>query len=138
LADATESLLQTNPLITVIDDDEDVLISITSLMESLGFTIEAFSSAADFLMSSAFRDTACLIADVQMPRMTGIELHRHLAQSGYAIPTILITAYPDDRMRDQALAQGVVCYLAKPIDKDVLLGCLRTALEPAELRRRRS
>jgi len=116
-------------LIAVIDDDDDVRVSITSLMESLGFTIEAFPSAADFLASYNIRDTDCLIADVHMPRMTGLELHRHLTQSGYAIPTILITAYPDDSVRDRALGEGVICYLSKPIEEDGLLRCIRTALE---------
>jgi FixJ family two-component response regulator len=127
-----ESRLQANPLITIVDDDEDVLVSITSLMESLGFSTEAFSSAADFLASSSLVDSDCLIADVQMPRMTGIELHRHLMQSGHAIPTILITAYPDDSMQARALAQGVICYLPKPIDENGLLRCIRFALEYAE------
>jgi FixJ family two-component response regulator len=127
-----ESRLQANPLISVIDDDEDVLVSITSLMESLGFQIEAFSSGPDFLSSRAIRQTDCLIADVQMPRMTGIEVHRHLVQSGHAIPTILITAYFDDSMRDRALAQGVTCYLRKPINEHGLLRCIRSALERSE------
>jgi FixJ family two-component response regulator len=127
-----EYRLLANTLITVIDDDEDVRVSIRSLMESLRFTIEAFPSAADFLASSSIRDTRCLIADVHMPRMTGLELHRHLIQSGHAIPTILITAYPDDSVRDRALKQGVICYLSKPIDEDGLLSCIRSALEPAE------
>jgi FixJ family two-component response regulator len=101
-------------------------------MESLGFTIEAFPSAADFLASSSIRDTDCLIADVHMPRMTGLELHRNLIQMGHAIPTILITAYPDDSVRDRALQQGVVCYLPKTINEDGLLSCIRSALERAE------
>src|SRR5262249_12332265 len=124
-----EARLQAKTLISVIDDDEDVRISIASLMESLGFTIEAFPSAVDFLASDTIRHTRCLIADVHMPHMTGLELHRHLGQSGYSIPTILITAYPDDGVRNRALDQGVICYLPKPVEQDRLLECVRSALE---------
>jgi FixJ family two-component response regulator len=95
-----------------------------------GYTVEAFSSAADFLRSRHLPDTACLIADVHMPGMTGVELHRHLVDAGYAIPTILVTAYSDEVVRDQALKDGVVCYLSKPVDDDYLERCLRSALQP--------
>src|SRR5262249_18932114 len=91
IANAAEARLQAKTLISVIDDDEDVRISIACLMESLGFTTEAFPSAVDFLASDAIHRTHCLIADVHMPHMTGLELYRHLRQSGYSIPTILIT-----------------------------------------------
>jgi FixJ family two-component response regulator len=101
-------------------------------MKSRGFTVEAFPSAVDFLAFPNVRDTSCLIADVHMPRMTGIELHRRLVESGYAIPTILITAYPDDSVRARALADGVICYLTKPCDEDALLGCVSSALERAK------
>jgi FixJ family two-component response regulator len=96
----------------------------------LGYSVEAFSSAADFLASRLFPETACLIADVNMPGMTGIELHRHLVDAGYAIPTILVTAYPDEFVRDRALKDGVVCYLSKPVDDNHLERCLRSALQP--------
>ena len=128
-ANAAEARLQANNVISVIDDDEDVLISTASLMESLGFTIETFPSAVFFLASDTVRRTHCLIADVHMPHMTGLELHYHLRQSGYSIPTILITAYPDDSVRNQALDQGVICYLSKPVEQDQLLECVRSALE---------
>jgi FixJ family two-component response regulator len=102
-------------------------------MKSLGYTVEAFSSAADFLASSHLTETACLIADVHMPAMTGIELYRHLINTGYAIPTILVTAYPNDVDRAHALSDGVVCYLRKPVDEEHLIRCLRTALSSAEM-----
>jgi len=124
--------LPARTLISVIDDDEDVRISITSLLESLGFTTEAFPSAVDFLVSDTIRHTHCLIADVHMPHMTGLELHRHLKQTDYSIPTILITAYPDDGVRNRALDQGVIGYLPKPIEQDRLLGCIHFALERAK------
>ena len=79
-----------------------------------------------------FLPPACLIADVHMPAMTGVELYRHLSEAGYAIPTILVTAYPDDDVRARALNDGVVCYLRKPVDEQHLIRCLRAALEPGE------
>ena len=101
-------------------------------MRSLGYTVEAFPSAADFLASPRLAETACLIADVHMPAMTGVELYRHLSEAGYAIPTILVTAYPDDDVHARALNDGVVCYLRKPIDENDLLRCLHAALQSGE------
>ena len=98
-------------------------------MTSLGYTVEAFPSAADFLASPLLPATACLVSDVQMPGMTGVELYRHLADVGHRIPTILVTAYPDELIRRRALKDGVVCYLSKPVDDDQLERCLRSALE---------
>lgn len=115
-------------VVSIVDDDESVREAMTDLMKSLGFPAEAFDSAEAFLGSSRRHDTGCLIADVQMPRMTGLELHRRLVASGRPIPTILITAYPDERGRARALAAGVICYLTKPFDEDGLIGCIRLAL----------
>ncbi len=100
-------------------------------MRSLGYTVEAFSSAAGFLASPRLADTAVLIADIQMPAMSGIELHGHLIKLGHAIPTILITAYPNDVDRARALNDGVVCYLRKPIDESDLIRCLGAAFPSA-------
>jgi FixJ family two-component response regulator len=127
-----EAGLPTKTLISIIDDDEAVREAIAGLIKSLGFAVEAFSSALDFLACPNARDTSCLIADVHMPRMTGVELHRRLMELGYAIPTILITAYPDDSVRARALADGVICYLSKPCEQDALLGCVCLALERAK------
>ena len=102
------------------------------LMRSLGYAVAAFPSAADFLASPRVGETACLIADVHMPAMTGVELHKHLVDAGRAIPTILVTAYPNDLDRARALNDGIVCYLRKPIDEQRLIGCLRAALTPGE------
>jgi FixJ family two-component response regulator len=99
------------------------------LMAVLGYTVEAFPSAADFLASPLLSATACLVTDVHMPGMTGLELHRHLVDVGHRIPTILVTAYPDETTRDRALKDGVVCYVAKPVDDEHLERCLRSALE---------
>lgn len=122
-------------LISIIEDDEPFRESMRMLITALGYPVEAFPSAANFLASPRLAETACLVADVQMPGMTGIELHRHLVDAGYAIPTILVTAYPNEAARTRALKNGVVCYLRKPVDDDQLERCLRSALQsgkPAE------
>ena len=119
-------------LVSVVEDDQFFRESMRRLMRSLGYSVEAFPSAADFLASPRLVETACLIADVHMPAMTGLELHRHLIDAGHAIPTILVTAYPDDDVRARALKDGVVCYLRKPVDEEHLMRCLRAALHSGE------
>jgi FixJ family two-component response regulator len=119
-------------LISIVDDDESFREAMTSLMKSVGFPVEAFSSAEEFLASTRLEDTSCLIADVHMPGMTGIELHQRLVNSGHTIPMILITAYPDDNVRARASAAGVICYLSKTFDDDELLGYVRAALVQAD------
>jgi FixJ family two-component response regulator len=119
-------------LVSVVEDDQYFRESMRRLMRSLGYNVEAFSSAADFLASPGLIETTCLIADVHMPAMTGVELHRHLVEAGHTIPTILVTAYPDDVDRARALNDGVVCYLRKPVDEQRLIRCLRAALESGE------
>jgi FixJ family two-component response regulator len=119
-------------LVSVVEDDRFFRESMGRLMRSLGYTVEAFPSATDFLASPRLIETTCLIADVHMPAMTGVELHRHLIEAGYTIPTILVTAYPDDVDRARALKDGVVCYLRKPVDEQHLIRCLRAALESGE------
>jgi len=117
-----------NLLISIVDDDESARDAIAGLVRALGFSASAFRSAADFLQSGLLFRTACLIADMRMPGMTGLELFRHLVAAGTPIPTILVTAYPDETVRAHALRAGVRCYLAKPVVPDVLLGCIRAAL----------
>jgi FixJ family two-component response regulator len=119
-------------LVSVVEDDQFFRESMRRLMRSLGHRVEAFASAADFLASPRLAETACLIADVNMPAMTGIELYRHLSDAGRAIPTILVTAYPKDIERSRALNDGVVCYLRKPVDEEHLKRCLRAALASGE------
>ena len=115
-------------LISIVDDDQPFRESMRKLIALLGYTVQEFPSAADFLTSRLLHETACLVADVHMPKMTGIELHGRLIKLGYAIPTILVTAYPDDVVKDRALKDGVVCYLSKPVDDEDLERCLRSAL----------
>jgi FixJ family two-component response regulator len=115
-------------LVSVVEDDRFFRESMGRLMRSLGYSAEAFASAADFLGSPRITETACLIADVNMPAMTGVALYRHLVEAGHAIPTILVTAYPNDVDRARALNDGVICYLRKPVDEQHLKRCLRAAL----------
>ena len=115
-------------LISLVEDDEPFRESMQKLMRALGYTVEAFHSAANFLASPMLDNTDCLVTDVNMPGMTGVELHSHLIDAGYAIPTILVTAYPDEVDRNRALNDGVFCYLSKPVDAYQLESCLRSAL----------
>jgi FixJ family two-component response regulator len=120
------------PTISIVDDDEASLEAMMSLVKSLGFTVEAFASALDFLASPQVHATDCLIADINMPGMTGVELHSHLLRAGYHIPTILVTAYPDEVIQARAVAEGVLCFLNKPVDASSLLGYVRLALQRIE------
>jgi FixJ family two-component response regulator len=116
-------------VISIIDDDESVREATVSLMKALGFDSEAFNSAEDFLLSERRHRTACVIADVQMPGMTGLELHRRLTASDNPIPTVLITAHADDNLRANALKAGVIGYLTKPFKEKDLMGCINSALD---------
>jgi FixJ family two-component response regulator len=115
-------------LVSVVEDDGSFRESMSMLLCSFGYSVEVFASAVDFLASPRISDTACLIADVNMPEMTGIELYQRLVDTGLAIPTILVTAYPNDVDRARALNDGVVGYLRKPVDDQHLIGCVRAAL----------
>ena len=99
-------------------------------MRSLGYPVEAFPSAADFLASRRLDETACLISDIHMPGMTGVELYACLIEAGHKIPTILVTAYPDKVTRAWALNEdGIVCYLLKPFNDNDLMDCVGRAIE---------
>ena len=121
-----------NPLIAIVDDDEAVRIALQALVRSLGFPNSAFASAEDFLSSRDLPRSACVIADVNMPGVTGLELHHRLIASDTDIPVILVTAYPDDALRQKSLRAGVVGYLSKPFGDNDLLACVRAALERAK------
>jgi FixJ family two-component response regulator len=115
-------------VIAVVDDDESVREALTGLVRSLGYSAVAFRSAAEFLNSKRRHGAACLITDVQMPGMTGPELHERLVARGEPIPTILITAYPSERVRARVLQAGVKGYLTKPFAENDLLACIDSAL----------
>jgi FixJ family two-component response regulator len=116
------------PLIACIDDDPSVCEAIDGLLTASGLTAETFSSAEEFLKFGRLEDTSCLITDVQLGGISGLELQSRLLESGQAIPTIFMTAFPDERIRDRALAAGAACFLSKPITKEGLLTCIRAAL----------
>jgi FixJ family two-component response regulator len=109
------------PSIAVVDDDESVREATTGLLRSLGFIAKGFASADEFLRSNRFKITSCVIADVQMPGMSGLALYGHLAAGRNPIPTILITAYPDDEIRARAFSAGIRHYLVKPFSEKELL-----------------
>jgi FixJ family two-component response regulator len=119
-------------VIAIVDDDHSVREALTSLVRSLGYVAMAFECAEDLLRSKRRRLVSSVIADVQMPGMTGLELHNHLVASGEPIPTILITAFPDERSRERALQGGVIGYLTKPFSEDDLLACIRSTLGDRE------
>jgi FixJ family two-component response regulator len=117
------------PLISIVEDDELFRDSMRRLLRSLGYTVEAFSSAANFLASRSFDETACLITDIHMPAMTGHELYARLTELGHKIPTIIVTAYPGEAARSRALKDGIVCYLFKPFDDNDFADCVQKAVE---------
>jgi FixJ family two-component response regulator len=126
------------PVISIVDDDPSVREGTMDLLNSMGFIAETFQRADEFLESNRLHSTSCLIADVQLPGMTGLELYDHLVGSGQVVPTILITAFPDDKDRARALRAGVSCYLAKPFGETELLACIQSALECRRVDTKRS
>ena len=116
------------PVIAIVDDDELFRRATTSFVRSLGYGTASYDLAEAFLKSDRVSDADCLITDVQMPGMTGIELQDRLIAQGHSVPVIFITAFPEMRARAQALAAGAVGFLAKPFDDHNLISCLNEAL----------
>jgi FixJ family two-component response regulator len=116
------------PLISIVDDDWSLVEATVSLLESVGYLAEGFRSAENFLQSSQLLDTDCLILDVQMPSMGGLELQRTLAASNYRIPIIFVTSYDSEDARIQALQAGAVEFLSKPFSQESLSQAVRSAL----------
>lgn len=117
------------PVISIIDDDASVRVATNSLVRSLGYTVNTFASAEEFLRSAHLNDTSCVIADVQMPAMSGVELQALLLTQGQRVPFIFITAFPEETIRARALKAGAIGFLTKPFDGRTLIRCLDTALE---------
>ena len=117
------------PLISVVDDDDSVRESLESLIRSVGLAAKVFASAEEFLNSAYLRKTDCLVLDVRMPGMSGIELHRHLRARGSRVPVVFITSHGCDDARSQALSDGAVAYLTKPFSQDELLQAVRAGLK---------
>jgi FixJ family two-component response regulator len=115
-------------MISVVDDDESVRTSIGALVRSLGRAAHTFASAEDFLGSTDLDATDCLITDIQMPGMSGVELQEELVRRGSKVPIIFITAFPENRINEHVLAAGALCLLSKPCDGDVLANFIESAL----------
>src|ERR1700692_1738194 len=116
-------------LVAIVDDDDLIRSALQGMLKSVGLPSQAFASAEEFLQSGKQHQTACLIADIRMPGMSGLELQAHLNSEHCRIPTIFITAHGDTKMRMQAMRAGAVEFLAKPFDDEALLESVRAAME---------
>ena len=119
------------PIIAVVDDDVAVRSSAANLIRSLGFKALPFASGEELMGSPSLDEIACVITDVQMPGMTGLELQSHLLASSRRVPIIFITAYPDERARRHALAAGAIGFFSKPFEGAAMIRCIDTALSSA-------
>ena len=118
--------------VAVIEDDESVREATERLLRLLGYVTASFASAEDFLNSGSVRDTACLITDVHLPGMSGVELQRRLILDGQGMPIIFVTAFPDEGVRRRVLREGALGYLSKPFQEDNLIACLERALRRSQ------
>jgi FixJ family two-component response regulator len=121
-------VLSTLSVISVIDDDASVRAATNNLLSSHGYMVHTFASAEDFLQSAHPGDSSCVVADVQMSGMSGLDLLTHVRTRGNDVPFIFITAFPDESVRVRALRAGAICFLAKPFAGPVLIGCIETAM----------
>jgi FixJ family two-component response regulator len=121
--------LSTLSVISVIDDDASVRAATSNLLSSHGYPVDTFASAEEFLQSARLDDSSCVIADVQMSAMSGLDLLIHMRAQGYAAPFIFITAFPEESIRARALKAGAICFLAKPFAGPALISCLEAALK---------
>ena len=118
-------------MIAIVDDDDVVRGAMKSLMRSLGYDASTFGSAEEFLNSEQISRTSCLITDLQMPGLSGLDLQDRLLAQGHHIPIIFLTAYPEENVRIRAMKAGAVGFLSKPCNDDHLLGCIKKALKAA-------
>lgn len=118
-----------NPLISIVDDDESVRVALKSLIDSVGFRAEPFCSAEEFLSSPHLSETACLITDVRMPGMSGLELQERLNAAHSSIPVVFISAHDDNEARTRGMREGAVAFLQKPFSEDSLLGAITACLD---------
>jgi FixJ family two-component response regulator len=116
------------PIISIIDDDASLRTAIVRLLKAMGFSADAFTSAEEYLASRRLSEARCLIADVEMPGISGIQLQERLIVLGHDTPMIFITAFPEEQVRERAMNAGAVDFLAKPVDETQLLGCIQKAL----------
>jgi FixJ family two-component response regulator len=120
--------LQNRPRIAVVDDDQSVREALENLISSVGYEVDLFESAKGFLDSAEINNTACLVLDLRMPEMSGLELQQRLRDDGRNIPIIIVTAHGEDTARTEALAAGAVAFLNKPFQEEVLLGAINSAI----------
>jgi FixJ family two-component response regulator len=120
--------LSKTPIISIVEDDAAVRVATENLVKSLGFDVYTFASAQEFLQSHREAETACLISDVQMPNMSGVELQASLANRVFRIPTIFMTAFPDESVRRRAMAAGAVGFLNKPFNGKALIQFIQDAI----------
>jgi FixJ family two-component response regulator len=120
--------LQKTPVISIVDDDEAVRLALRSLVRSLGYVSNVFASAEEFLGSSQLNETSCLISDIQMPGMNGIELQSRLKTLDRCTPVIFVTAFPDERNRARALEAGAIGFLEKPFEGQTMIKLIESAL----------
>jgi FixJ family two-component response regulator len=116
------------PMISVVDDDVWAREGLQSLIAAVGYEVRTFESAEEFVVSGSIAETACLVTDLNMPGMSGVELQAYLRSAGHRTPIIIVTAYPTDEHRSRALKDGATSFLTKPLDESVLVGCLARAI----------
>jgi FixJ family two-component response regulator len=116
-------------LVSIVDDDESVREAMKSLVRSFGYSVETFGSAAEFLASAQIENTDCLVTDVQMPGLSGVELQNRLLSDGYHMPTIFISAFPNSQIEEWVVHRGAIAYLRKPFNEDELFEHLETAVK---------
>ena len=118
-------------MIAIVDDDEALREGMKSLVRSLGYAVSTFGSADEFLKSEQVSNTSCLVTDLQMPGLSGIDLQDWLIARGHRIPIIFITGHPNDSVRARAMKAGAIGFLVKPVDVDQLIGCIKKVLQAA-------
>jgi FixJ family two-component response regulator len=121
--------LSTLSVISVIDDDASVRTATDNLLSSHGYLVHTFASAEAFLQSARLNDSSCIVTDVQMPPMSGLDLLTHMRSRGYTVPFIFITAFPEESVRARALKAGAICFLAKPFAAPALINCVEAAVK---------
>jgi FixJ family two-component response regulator len=131
-----QPLLPIGPVISVIDDDASIRVAIDSLLRARSYIVYTFASASEFLQSPHLDEAACVITDVRMPNMSGVELQTAVRNQGRSVPFIFVTAFPEESARIQALHDGAVCFLSKPFDAPTLIRCVEAALALRDASRR--
>ena len=126
--------MRERPLVAIVDDDKSIRHATQDLLKAAGFSTATFEDAESFLSSASRGSTSCVVADMRMPGMTGLELYQELVASGHGIHTVIITAHPDEVMQARAREAGITCYLSKPFAPDELLECVREALAKSQTR----